>query len=299
VLSSPAAHAALIVSAAWKVALAAFVWSYLRLSPADALALSPSAIARVAARDVLITWMVGGCWDWLHLAPSSPLSAYLAPFKFSGAPTRRGQLSHDAAWATVSALVSTAWEVIIVRAWANGALPPALAGDEWWTDVSTVTLLIALPYLQIVHFFIIHRLMHRWFVGRRAGGSALRIPDVGQWLYVHVHSLHHQSRDPTALSGISMHPVESALFFSTMPLIAMLGAHPIVMLHAKFYNIVVAMLGHESFGDPSTGGHEHWIHHQHIDCNFGGNFVPLDWLLGTHARNEEDFVAKFRQSKIE
>jgi sterol desaturase/sphingolipid hydroxylase (fatty acid hydroxylase superfamily) len=69
-------------------------------------------------------------------------------------------------------------------------------------------------------------------------------------------------------------------------------AHPIVVLHCKFYNIVVAMLGHESYGDPSTGGHEHWLHHQLVDVNFGGNFVPIDWLCGTHVRDEDEFAAR-------
>lgn len=65
-----------------------------------------------------------------------------------------------------------------------------------------------LPYLQGVHFFFVHRGMHKW--------GTTSIPDVGAFLYKHVHSLHHKSRNPTVWSGISMHPVESAAYFSTM-----------------------------------------------------------------------------------
>jgi sterol desaturase/sphingolipid hydroxylase (fatty acid hydroxylase superfamily) len=89
-----------------------------------------------------------------------------------------------------------------------------------------------------------------------------------------------------------MHPVESALFFTTMPLFALCGCHPVVILHAQFYNIIQAMIGHESYGAPSTGGHFHWLHHQLIDCNYGGPFVPLDALFGTAVLNVEDFEAK-------
>jgi hypothetical protein len=299
VLSSPSAHAALVASAAWKVVFAAVAYAHCRLEPADAAL--PAAVARVAALNVLVTWSVGGLWDFLHLSPWSPLHARLAPLKFSGVPTRAGQVSHDFFWATASALVATAWEWAIARGIASGALPPpAAAGahDAWWTHAPTVAALLALPYLQIVHFWAVHRFMHRWFPRRRGGGGggrrvAAMIPDVGAWLYTWVHSLHHRSRDPTAFSGISMHPVESALFFTTMPIAAALGAHPVVVLHCKFYNIVVAMLGHESYGDPSTGGHEHWLHHQLVDVNFGGNFVPIDWLCGTHVRDEDEFMAKF------
>jgi hypothetical protein len=293
VLASPFAHLVIIVSAAWKVLFAAAVYyTSFAVSPADALALSPAWVARVAARDVAITLCVGCCWDALHLLPASPLYARLQPLKFSGVPARGAQVAHDAFWACVSALVASAWEVALVHAWARGwwafAQPP---GDAWFAHAPTVLALLALPHAQIVHFFAVHRVMHRWFPRRARGAGWL--PDVGALLYQHVHYLHHRSRDPTAFSGISMHPVESALFFTTMPLAALAGCHPIVVLHAKLYNIVVAMIGHESYGDPSTGGHDHWLHHQLVDCNYGGNFVPLDALLGTFARDEDDFAARF------
>jgi sterol desaturase/sphingolipid hydroxylase (fatty acid hydroxylase superfamily) len=38
------------------------------------------------------------------------------------------------------------------------------------------------------------------------------MPDVGRFLYKHVHSLHHKSYNPTAFSGTSMHPVEAFMY---------------------------------------------------------------------------------------
>ena len=293
VQASPFAHLVIVVSAAWKALFAVAVYYYsFAVSPADALSLSPAWVARVAVRDVAITLLVGACWDALHLLPASPLYALLQPLKVSGAPARGAQVAHDAGWACASALVSSAWEVLLVHAWARGWLAAARPpGDAWYTHAPTLLALLALPHAQIVHFFVIHRAMHRWFPRRAPGAGVL--PDVGAFLYAHAHFLHHRSRDPTAFSGISMHPLESALFFTTMPIAALLGCHPIVVLHAKLYNIVVAMIGHESFGDPSTGGHDHWLHHRLVDCNFGGTFVPLDWLFGTFARDEEDYAARF------
>ena len=49
------------------------------------------------------------------------------------------------------------------------------------------------------------------------------------------------------------------------------------------------MIGHESYGGPSTGGHFHWLHHQLIDCNFGGDFIPLDKLFGTY-KDDKDYL---------
>ena len=267
ITTDPKAHLSIIISAgAWKVVFAAAVLAFLSpLDAATALSLDAAWVGRIAARNLLLTWGVGGLWDFLHLSPSSPLRAALAPHKFTPAPVRSGQIPHDAFWASVSALVATCWEVAIWRWRALGALPLAEAPQGWWAHGPTLAWLLALPHLQIVHFWAVHRVMHRWFPRARRGLAAWA-PDVGQWLYTWVHSLHHLSRDPTAFSGISMHPVESALFFTTMPLLALCGCHPVVILHAEFYNIVQAMIGHESYGSPSTGGHFHWLHHQLIEC---------------------------------
>jgi len=35
------------------------------------------------------------------------------------------------------------------------------------------------------------------------------VPDVGKFLYRHVHAQHHKSYLPTAFSGTNMHPVEA------------------------------------------------------------------------------------------
>ena len=253
--------------------------------------------ARIALRDLAITWLIGGTWDALHLSPHSPLFETLKPYRFAepGTPyPSAARLGHDFLWASCGALVSTCWEVLLLHLWATGALPLAsVPGDAWWRDALTVLALLAVPHFQIVHFYFTHRVMHRWprCCTRRG------VPDVGQFLYQHVHSLHHKAKDPTAFSGISMHPVESALFFTTMPIACLLGLHPIVFLHAKFYNISAAMLGHESFGDPSTGGHSHWLHHKLVDCNFGGNFVPLDWVFGSHVADEAEFEARAAKAR--
>ena len=294
-MTSPLDHLAVVLGGATKVVFAAAIYHlWGRPDLAAAAALAPRWVAAVAARDLAVTWLVGGVWDFLHLSALSPLRATLEPYRFAAAdrPYPTGaRVGHDFVWASVSALVSTAWEVLLLHLWATGALPlAAVAGDRWWADPITLAALLALPHFQIVHFFLTHRLMHRWFA---AGKRPPLVPDVGAFLYKHVHSLHHLARDPTAFSGISMHPVESALFFTTMPIACLAGLHPIVMLHCKYFNIVAAMLGHESFGDPSTGGHGHWLHHQLVNCNYGGNFVPLDFWFGTYARDEADFEKRF------
>ena len=237
-MSSPWDHLVLTVSAAWKVLFAAAVYYSMPLDLSSAAMLAPQWMLAIVVRNVAITWVTGGVWDWLHLSQYSPLYALLQPVKFSPAPPRRGQLPHDAFWATSSAIIAAGWEIVIAWGWATGRLTlGAVPGDAWWSDPRTLVMLVTLPYAQIIHFYIVHRVMHNWFPRGKRSANAL-VPDIGALLYKYVHSLHHKSRDPTAFSGISMHPIEAALFFTTMPLYALFGAHPIVICHAALYNII-------------------------------------------------------------
>lgn len=100
--------------------------------------------------------------------------------------------------------------------------------------------------LQNIQFYTIHRAMHRWGVRLPFG-----LPDPGEWLYRHVHSLHHgegsraerragrplqprppsaAARNPTAFSGLAMHPFESAVYLTAALIPVAGGAHPVVFL---------------------------------------------------------------------
>ena len=137
------------------------------------------------------------------------------------------------------------------------------------------------------------------------------VPDVGKFLYRHVHSLHHKSYNPTAFSGTSMHVVEATLYYSAglMPVL-MGGLHPVVALAWIIDCAVGAWLGHDGFQVsisqrllywknavhsyivmicsfyfqwPGSGDYFHNLHHKHFDCNYGAQHVPIDLLFGTYA----------------
>ena len=135
--------------------------------------------------------------------------------------------------------------------------------------------------------------MHKWDVKG--------VPDVGAWMYKHVHALHHKSRcvgwgpegarecmeggshgarklhlpplarlsrsNPTAWSGVSMHPVESFMYYTAMLIPVYFGAHPIVMLYTKMDLTLAALIGHDGFGAPGAASPGHWLHHKLINVN--------------------------------
>jgi hypothetical protein len=114
VLASPVGQLSVVLGGATKAAFAAAVYALAPPDLAAAAALAPAWAARIAARDLAITWLIGGTWDWLHLSPRSPLFETLRPYRFAepDAPYPTvARLEHDFLWASCGALVSTCWEV--------------------------------------------------------------------------------------------------------------------------------------------------------------------------------------------
>lgn len=253
---------------------------------AAAATLSASWIMPIFVRDLVITWTVAGGWDFSLYSVYSPLYKTMAAYKFNPKYPKASQILHDAAFSTLSTLISSCFEVALLHAWATGRLAAYAGPAEWWTHPATIAWLLTMPFWRIVHFYCVHRVMHHWKIQG--------IPDVGKWLYTHVHSLHHLSKNPTAWSGVSMHPVESFAYYTAMLIPVLFNAHPLVMLYTKVDLTVAALIGHDGFGSPPGGGSQsHWLHHSRMDVNFGEGYVPLDWFMGTFAASEEDYEAKF------
>jgi lathosterol oxidase len=117
-----------------------------------------------------------------------------------------------------------------------------------------------------------------------------------KWLYRNVHKVHHQSVNPNPLSGLSMHPLESALYFSAAPLVAVLATLWMSRLMIKM--LVLAPLqghhGHSVTEDGLMDEHScwHYIHHAKFNWNFGAN--PFwDRVIGT-AWDGRDYRPKAR-----
>ena len=135
---------------------------------------------------------------------------------------------------------------------------------------STLVFYIALcSYWSDIHFWFAHRLMHPWWHGKKS-----RTIDPGHFLYKHYHSVHHKSYNPGPWSGLSMHPVEHFFYFTrSLPFFLL------PLPHCFFYFINVrAMLGpaagHTGFG-AMGGSYFHYLHHAHLNWNFGTSRVPI------------------------
>ena len=268
-------------------------------------------VAEVVLRDLVITYLTAGFCDW-KWSSMGPFHKVYESLKFtpgeSHGETRYllgclpvSQLSHDMFWSTCSTLISSAIEVAVLHAWVTkggfGFAAPFAAGAmqgasvaQWWTHTPTLVWLFTMPYWRLAHFYCVHRMMHKWHTRSSESWLLRQVPDFGDFLYKNVHALHHLSKNPTAWSGVSMHPVESTIYYTAMLIPVLLGAHPIVLFYTKFDLTMAALIGHDGYGFPGGGSQPHWLHHAMVDVNYGENYAPFDWLFGTFAATEEDAV---------
>lgn len=57
-------------------------------------------------------------------------------------------------------------------------------------------------------------------------------------------------------------------------------------------------IGHDGFGAPGAASSGHWLHHKMINCNYSENYAPADYLFGTFAADEDDFVRRFGSGAV-
>jgi len=235
----------------------------------------------IIARDVVATWVICGCWDFLLYGGfgSKALKQKLFKFKINPVYPSMDQIRHDAIATTIASLTAAALEIVFCHLWCIGVFPkfePRLAARPLHNLVWATTI----THWRIPHFWAVHRLMHPW--------KTTAIPDIGRLLYKHVHAQHHKSYNPTAFSGTNMHPLESTLYYSAALIAVVFGCHPAIVLGCIIDCGVGAWLGHDGFQWPGSGDYFHMLHHAHFDCNYGAMHVPIDKWLGTFISCKED-----------
>jgi len=163
----------------------------------------------------------------------------------------------------------TVVEVLFLWCFANGYVPWV----SWQEHPYYLALLVLLaPAIHEVHFFFIHRLIH--------------------WgpLYRWIHSVHHNSINPSPWSSLSMHPVEGFLYHAVAFWHLVIPSNPIValfQLHVAGFGAVNGHLGFEKFEltegvTLDSHAYAHYLHHKYFEVNYGGDgVIPLDRWFGT------------------
>jgi len=162
----------------------------------------------------------------------------------------------------------TAYEVLLLWCYANGWGP--------WVTFAThpvwlVCFGLSLPIYHEVHFYCIHRLIH--------------VPVLYRW----IHSVHHNSVNPSPWSSLSMHPIEHLLYWSDSLVHLILPSHPLLALYNFQITGTGAVIGHVGFDKIVTGENSgidthaftHYLHHKYFEVNYSEGTIPLDKWFGT------------------
>jgi len=253
---------------------AALFWFWLTPSRDTLMTLDIGWIALLFLRNVVLILVVFGGLE-LHL--------YLrrhqgTRFKYSGKfpadhPSdvfflRRQNLDNALRTFLSGLPIWTAYEVLLLWCWANGYGAWTLFGEHpiWLAGFALV-----LPLLHELHFYCIHRMIH--------------IPLLYRW----VHSVHHNSINPSPWSSLSMHPVEHLLYWSGVLLHLIVPSHPLLALFHLQITGTGAVVGHIGFDRIETGegrtqpthAYAHYLHHKYFEVNYADGALPLDKWMGT------------------
>jgi len=162
----------------------------------------------------------------------------------------------------------TAYEVFGLWSYANAWGPWTLFAEHpYWLVVFG----LVLPVWHEFHFYCIHRLIH--------------VPILYKW----VHSVHHNSVNPSPWSSLSMHPVEHLLYWSDSLIHLVLPSHPLLFLYGLQITGTGAVVGHVGFDKIELGNenaidthaYAHYLHHKHFEVNYADGTTALDKLFGT------------------
>jgi sterol desaturase/sphingolipid hydroxylase (fatty acid hydroxylase superfamily) len=193
----------------------------------------------------------------------------------------RSFLSGVPIWTVVQVLVLWAW----ANSWGNW-----VTWEDHWPWLVVLTLLV--PAIHEIHFFCIHRLIHT------------------PLLYKWIHSVHHNSINPSPWSSLSMHPVEHVMYFGEMFWHLLIPSNPIValfQLHGTGFGAINGHIGFEKLEVTDataidSHAYAHYLHHKYFEVNYGADgLVPLDkwfglWHDGSKEADEQ-MKERYRQKK--
>ena len=260
------------------LALSVPVLLYLWPGMATMAALSWGWVLQILAINFAITVIVaGGLHLYLHslAGQKTQLRFDIRPMERSQRFTFGYQVWDNVFWALAFGVpIWTGWAVLYFHLAASGRAPMLALPWEaasWGAALWFVLLFPLIRFWQSFHFFLIHKLIH--------------VPV----LFRHVHHLHHRNVNTGPWSGLAMHPVEHALYFSSIAIHLVVPSHPVHVLFHLFALSVGALFSHSGFEKLlvrkgraiKAGSFHHQLHHRFFECNYGTEEVPMDRWFGS------------------
>jgi len=227
-------------------------------------------VAQIWLRNAaLLTVVAGGLHWWFYLRRAQQRK-YKYHDKWPATDNKMflwgNQVWDNVFWSIVSGVtICTAYEAVTFWIYANEFLSvPSIADYPLYFLVC----IWAVFFWGIIHFYCVHRFMH-W-----------------QPVYKIVHELHHRNVNTGSWTGISMHPLEHALYFSVFILVWFVPVNPVIVVLLSLFMSIGPAPSHSGFNFLEikgmrffTGDWYHQLHHQYFNFNYGNTGAPLDRLF--------------------
>jgi lathosterol oxidase len=182
-------------------------------------------------------------------------------------PLRDRQIAREIQRSLISILIFAVYGVVTFLAWRYGIVTVEFR-PSWSKVMGDAAILFG---WNEVHFYCMHRLLHT------------------EWLYRHVHRIHHESVVPTPFSTYSFHWLEAVLLGSVMILPMLVYEFSAAALLAlPVMSIALNTIGHCNYNAFATrpsmhsASLEHSMHHLRVRGNYGFYLPFLDaWARTT------------------
>ena len=197
---------------------------------------------------------------------------------FLGTQTRENMF-----WSLFSAApIWTAYEVFLMWGFANDYFLFPI--KDWLANpIYFCLLFLLIPVWQVFHFYVTHRISH-WKI-----------------FYRLFHFLHHRNVNTGPWSGLSMHPIEHIIYFSTILIHFIIPTHPLHFIFHAQQTALRAIQGHSGYDQLIINKKDtalphasyfHYLHHKYFECNYGELTIPLDKWFGSFHDGTKKFHEK-------
>ncbi len=269
--------------------LAITVWAFFQPSLETAATLAPGWIVMIWLRNMALMLIVaGGLHLYFHRGKRQGDALKFDPRELAKKGrmfTFGGQTADNMFWSLGSGVgFWTAFEVLMFWAMANGYAPVMTWREN---PVGFIAVLFLTPVWISFHFYWIHRALH--------------------WppLYRLAHALHHRNINVGPWSGLSMHPVEHVMFFSSVLIHFLVPSSPIHILFHMQHQALTAATSHTGFeglvvkdkNRLALGTFHHQLHHRYFECNYGNLEVPWDKWFGSFHDGTQEAHGRMKQRR--